>query len=61
MHKGYRTIDGIEYLLNGTVSGNTPEDTKQKAIAEAQRMRKHHQKVRAIRRNSFLYAMYTHG
>lgn len=61
MSNGTRFIGGVEYLLNGTVSGNTPEDAKNKALIEAARMRKTHIKVRVIRRHSFLYAMYTHG
>lgn len=61
MQKGIRIIGGVEYLLDGTVSGYTEADTKQKALAEAERMRKTHLKVRAVRRHSFLYAMYTHG
>ena len=37
--KGYRMINGKAYLLNGTVSGWTPEVAKANASAEAASIR----------------------
>lgn len=54
-------IDGVEYLLNGLVTGDSVEDTKKRAKAEAALMRRSYQKVRLVRRHSFMYAIYTHG
>lgn len=58
---GTRMIDGVEYLLNGTLSGYGEEDTKAKARIEQKRLSAKHIKVRMIRRTSCEYAIYTHG
>ena len=59
MSKGYKMIDGKAFLLNGTCSGYTPEDTQIKLAVEKSRKKAEGLIVRVIKRSSISFALYT--
>jgi hypothetical protein len=53
-------IGGRAFYLNGTASGNTPEEAKAEAKAEADRLCKMGKLVRLIKDVEIRYKIWTH-
>lgn len=60
MGKGYRMIAGRAFYLSGSVSGNTPQEAKARAIEEATRLRKTGKLVRLVKDVEIRYKIWTH-
>lgn len=56
--RGYRMIDGKAFMLNGTVSGFSPEEAKAKALEAAQEICAKGRAARIVKTSSVNYKIY---